>query len=185
MRYWLDTEFIEDGKTIDLISIGIVCEDGRELYLLNYDCDWSKAGQWVKDNVLSKLPDKPDLPFISRDKAEIEKRRNGYYNRDYIAALIREFCDSETYGKPEFWGYYSASDWVAFYQLFGTLMDLPKGYPFYCRDIKQWCDMLGNPQLPAQGKGEHNALEDARHNRVRWEFLDRLQRGDEYQMNYP
>jgi hypothetical protein len=30
MRYWLDTEFIEDGKTIDLISIGIVAEDGRE-----------------------------------------------------------------------------------------------------------------------------------------------------------
>ncbi len=31
MRYFLDTEFYEDGKTIDLISIGIVAEDGREL----------------------------------------------------------------------------------------------------------------------------------------------------------
>lgn len=29
MKYWLDTEFIEDGKTIDLVSIGIVSEDGR------------------------------------------------------------------------------------------------------------------------------------------------------------
>lgn len=26
MRYFLDTEFIEDGKTIDLISIGIVSD---------------------------------------------------------------------------------------------------------------------------------------------------------------
>ena len=24
MRFWFDTEFIEDGKTIDLMSIGIV-----------------------------------------------------------------------------------------------------------------------------------------------------------------
>lgn len=31
MRFWFDTEFIENGHTIDLISIGIVAEDGRTL----------------------------------------------------------------------------------------------------------------------------------------------------------
>lgn len=30
MRYFYDTEFIEDGHTIELISIGVVAEDGRE-----------------------------------------------------------------------------------------------------------------------------------------------------------
>lgn len=30
--YCYDTEFLEDGRTIDLISIGIVCEDGRSPY---------------------------------------------------------------------------------------------------------------------------------------------------------
>jgi hypothetical protein len=30
MRFWFDTEFIEDGKTIDLMSIGVVAEDGRK-----------------------------------------------------------------------------------------------------------------------------------------------------------
>ena len=58
MKYFFDTEFIEDGKTIDLISIGIVAEDGRELYLLNYDCDHSMASDWVKANVLNYLPEK-------------------------------------------------------------------------------------------------------------------------------
>lgn len=29
MKYWYDTELIEDGKTIDLISVGMVAEDGR------------------------------------------------------------------------------------------------------------------------------------------------------------
>ena len=32
MKYWIDTEFIERPCTIDLISIGLVAEDGREFY---------------------------------------------------------------------------------------------------------------------------------------------------------
>ena len=30
MRYFYDTEFIDDGRTIELISIGIAAEDGRD-----------------------------------------------------------------------------------------------------------------------------------------------------------
>lgn len=55
MKYFLDTEFIEDGKTIDLISIGLVCEDGREYYAINKECDFSKADNWVVDNVLNPI----------------------------------------------------------------------------------------------------------------------------------
>lgn len=40
-----------------------------------------------------------------------------------------------------------------------------------CRDLKQWCDDLGNPRLPEQGKGAHHALADAKWNRVAWQFL--------------
>ena len=32
MKIWFDTEFIEDGKTIDLISIGMVRQDSATLY---------------------------------------------------------------------------------------------------------------------------------------------------------
>ena len=34
-RYFIDTEFMEDGHTIELISIGICCEDGREFYAVS------------------------------------------------------------------------------------------------------------------------------------------------------
>jgi len=44
----------------------------------------------------------------------------------------------------------------------------------YCRDIKQECDRLGSPKLPEQGKGEHNALADARWNRSAYYFLSDL-----------
>lgn len=150
MRYWFDTEFIEDGKTIDLISIGIVAEDGRTFYAEALECDYDRASDWVKENVLPHLV-------------------SGEYLRPRaaIAADIVEFVGKN----PEFWGYYADYDWVVLCQLYGTMMDLPKGWPMYCRDIKQWCDSMGTPRLPKQTGTEHNALQDAQWNRQAWEFL--------------
>lgn len=150
MRIWFDAEFIEDGKTIDLISIGAVREDGATLYFESADCDLSKASPWVKDNV---------LPHLSQV----------WTGRRIIASALSQFAGE----KPEFWAYYAAYDWVALCQLFGTMMDLPKGWPMYCRDVKQLCDTLGNPRLPEQSSQEHNALADAVWTRGAWEFLQR------------
>ncbi len=157
MRYFYDCEFIEDGVTIDLISIGIVCEDGRELYLQSSEFNRDNASQWVRENVFPHL-------------------WNAYHSRESIRQNILWFMNPEQYGKPELWGYYADYDHVALCQLFGTMMDLPKGFPMYTRDIKQWCDCLGNPQLPEQGKGEHHALADARWNKVAWEFLREIEK---------
>lgn len=156
MKYFIDEEFIESGpfKPIQLISIGLVCEDGRELYAVSNQFEPDDASQWVKDNVLAKLSVKDLRDALSHPA---------------IGNLIREFVGDDP--KPEFWGYYADYDWVVFCQIFGTMMDLPKGFPMYCRDIKQLCDDKGNPQLPEQGKGEHNALADARWNKAAYEFL--------------
>src|SRR4051795_10925849 len=97
MRYFMDTEFAEDGKTIELISIGIVAEDGRELYLESDDFDKGKANQWVRENVLPQL-----LGGESR------------WPLRSIRVTLRDFFDIEDYGKPELWGYYSAYDHVVF-----------------------------------------------------------------------
>lgn len=156
MRYFLDTEFIESGhsRPIELISIGIVCEDGREFYAISSEFCPSHASDWVKVNVLDKLESHADQP------------------REYLWMIAKRLLDFVAPdSKPEFWGYYADYDWVVFCQMFGTMMDLPKGFPMYCRDIKQLCDEKGNPQLPEQAEGEHNALADARWNKVAWEFL--------------
>jgi len=47
MKYWLDTEFIARPFTIDLISIGVVAENGREFYAESNETDWSKASPWT------------------------------------------------------------------------------------------------------------------------------------------
>ncbi|MCK5601944.1 3'-5' exoribonuclease [Candidatus Pacearchaeota archaeon] len=150
MRIFFDTEFIEDGKTIDLISIGIVTEDGRKYYAVSSEYDESKASQWVKDNVLSQIPD-----------------THVRTSRKCIAEEVVLFVEEN----PEFWAYYADYDWVVLCQLFGTMMDLPDTWPMYCRDIKQMCDTQGNPSLPIQGEGEHNALDDALWNKEAYEFL--------------
>lgn len=157
MKFFLDEEFIEDGRTIDLVSIGIVCEDGAELYFESSEFDEEKASDWVKENVLKHLTFQ--RPFR--------------WTRKQIAGEVLHFVTDHTPPgeKPEFWGYYADYDWVCLCQLFGTMMDLPEGWPMYCRDIKQFCDSLGNPKLPEQGKGEHHALADARWNKLAWEFL--------------
>ena len=163
MRYFLDTEFIESGpkKPIQLISIGIVSEDLRTFYRISSEFNPDDANQWVKDNVLAQLED---------------------YERGTLAQIaddVKRFCDPAQFGKPEFWGYYADYDWVVFAQIFGTMMDLPKGFPMYCRDLKQFCDELGNPKLPEQGKGEHNALADACWNIKSYQFLaDLRSKGD-------
>ena len=144
MKYFLDTEFIEDGRTIDLISIGVVCEDGRELYLESSEVDWSKANDWVLAYV------KPHLWGVDLDVVA---------PRDEIAERLRLFVAQ---GRPEFWGYYADYDWVVVAQLYGTMMDLPSGWPMFCMDLKQYCVSLGDPRLPEQTSTEHHALADAR-----------------------
>ncbi len=156
MRYFLDTEFIESGchKPLQLISIGIVAEDGRELYHISADFNPDDANDWVKENVLVHL-DGPEEVWLPR------------WANDGIALNILDFIGEDK--SPEFWGYYADYDWVVFCQLFGTMMDLPKHFPMYCCDIKQLCDEAGT--LPVQTSTEHNALHDARWNKVAWEFL--------------
>lgn len=177
MKYFYDTEFIEDGKTIDLISIGVVAEDGREFYAQNFDCDFSLCSGWVEDNVYPHLlrfdmeTYKPNDRLSSTQPVPIPP---WYLHGTIGRRLIGWIGSDQLLGddKPEFWGYYADYDHVALCQLFGTMMDLPKGFPMYTRDLKQWCDQLGNPKLPEQGKGEHHALADAKWNKLVYDFLE-------------
>jgi hypothetical protein len=156
MKYWLDTEFIERPCTIDLISIGLVAEDGREFYAESSEVDWSKASRWTLENVRPRLQG-PAMP------------------QEDIGYAVRRFTDADEH--PEFWGYFPAYDWVAFSWLFGGMTELPFDYPQLCLDVKQWAIQLGDPELPPQSGVHHNALADARWTREVWYFLAALDPG--------
>lgn len=135
MRYFLDTEFIEGtqtkrilgipyGKTkptIDLISIGVVAEDGREYYAIsrdfNLDEAWNryqienewiektsdfkhtvnKKVYWLRDNVLRPIFD--DL--IKKE----EENYLAYIKSNYITSLYNESCVLDTSFTKRNFGY--------------------------------------------------------------------------------
>jgi len=153
MRIWFDTEFLEDGHTIKLISIGMVREDGGTIYMETPEA-WhlAESDPWLLENV------KPHL-------------RGGAYvfTRDQIAAHIQIFVGPN----PEFWAYFASYDWVALCQIFGRMIDLPAEFPMFVRDVQQWRSELGNPDMPAQ-ENEHDALADALWTKAAWERLDHM-----------
>ena len=296
MKYFFDTEFLEGtqerplilksrlghwmiGKqkpTIDLISIGIVAEDGREYYAISKDFNLKEAWNrhdvvidemsgdmrnkypkgrkmkvyWLRENVLkpiwrelffkadscSGLSNKQTEAFYQEVNAgEYDKYftyesiknlldRFGKTNKE-IALEVKRFCcnddllialgkskrsicsteNQEPFSKnPEFYAYYADYDWVVFCWLFGKMMDLPKGFPMYCKDLKQMLDekvsiayshlrnsndkgklsnefsfekklsICQNSDNYPKQENEHDALADARWNKRLFDFLQKI-----------
>lgn len=148
MRYFYDTEFIEDGSTIELISIGIVAEDGREYYAVSTEFDAARANDWVRDNVLDKLPEAGHQAW--KPLAVI---------RDEVFSFL-----TAAHTDPELWAWVGAYDHVVLAQLWGDMRGLPRDLPRYTRELKQYWIMAGRPRLPKLPDGNHDALVDARHN---------------------
>lgn len=161
-----DTEFIEDGQTIDLISIGIVCDDQREYYAVNADMPVNRIVEhsWLKEFVWPQLPIQwnGDHPTVYLDKrSSLVKPKWVIANevRDFITEVI-PMGDS-----PQLWADYGAYDHVVLAQLFGPMINLPDGIPMFTHDFRQLRGQLpGAWKEPQQSIGTHNALEDARHN---------------------
>lgn len=154
MKVFYDTEFHEDGTTIDLISIGMVDQVGREYYAINQDADWDRIEKnpWLMKNVVAKLGyDEPKPKTQIRDEVQ-------FFLGRYVPDL-------------ELWAWYGAYDHVCYAQLFGKMIDLPDGFPMFTKDLKQVDDDLGGLSYPYQAEGLHNALDDARHLKVKYDSL--------------
>lgn len=177
-RYFYDTEFLENGETIELISIGIVCEDGREYYAVNRDMPHKRIARsvWLMANVV------PSLPRLHGDaRLHYAGKRSNPLALDWthphmkrrarIADEVREFLLAAP--NVELWADYAAYDHVVLCQLWGPMVRLPAGLPMFTNDIQQEATRLGlcDADLPHQDEGLHNALADARATRDRFEFL--------------
>ena len=200
---------IKIGKavdTIELISIGIATEDFRKYYALNKEFDIKAAwkNEWLRENVLRPIYDEHIedlmkkltkfqsilhdlLMFRSLKKFNLNTIKLIFEEygktRSEIAEEVIEFTKVEDGSKPEFYAYYADYDWVVFCWLFGRMIDLPKSFPMYCRDIKQIMDEKSlyrattldcDPNYPKQ-ENKHNALDDAIWNRKLFKFLNKLE----------
>jgi hypothetical protein len=170
VRYWYDTEFFEQGPDgpVSWISIGIVAQDGRELYLENREFDWSPVphDHFIMENVAPHL--QGGVHQVTRVEA---------------AELLKNFITrGGTDALNELWAYYAAYDHVVLAQIFGRMVDMPEGVPWYTMDVKQELHRLRHllkvysadldAGWPVQVDTEHHALADARHTKAMWKYLD-------------
>lgn len=156
MRYWYDTEFYEDGKEIHLISFGIVAEDGRELYLENADFNWGIVpdDHWLWANV---------YPHLTHERTL----------KNDMANQIRRFITMDgTEFDNQIWGYYPSYDHVCLAQLFGRMVNMPDGIPWFTMCVKQLAVSMGVTTLPTQDDVHHHALADARWTKKAHDYLE-------------
>lgn len=152
MRFALDTEFLEyhdgEGTRIIPISVGLVAEDGRELYVENSTFNWELAERhnpWLLEHVRPHLLGEPAG------------------SPTWMGYRVAEFLRQQGVGKPEVWAYFADYDWVVLCGLWGRMVDLPRWMNKYCLDLKQEMHQRGvtRADLPPQDGAAHNALADA------------------------
>lgn len=170
MIYAYDFEFNENGETIEPISVGMVCEDGREYYAQFSECDLLKSNPFVQEHVIPNLkacqPNRGDWMMHTRILGgQCGASDCTWYSTRRIAVALVEFVNGARDDAVEFWGNYAAYDHIALMQLYGPMVHKPLGWPMVTFDIQQLIHLLNIPRehLPQQ-PDTHNALDDARWN---------------------
>jgi len=146
-NFFMDTEFIDTGKVIQLVSIGIVSSNGAEYYAESSEFDPLLADDWVKTNVLDKL--------------EGNAKPLRQIGDEIITFVESNLNVSE---RPRFWGYYSAWDWFLFCRAVsptGQLLDMPAHWPNRCSDLAQSMEDKMYSCFMPKNDDAHNALSDA------------------------
>jgi hypothetical protein len=170
-KIFYDTEFLENGISIKLLSIGMVKEDGETYYAIVNDLDlmeraWTHS--WLRKNVMQHLP-----LYVDYDGDLVWDRDCVDYKyvkpRHEIAEDIKYFINGTT--NPELWAYYGAYDHVALCQLYGTMVSLPMGIPMFTHELMQEIEKDTGFVPVEQSEGLHNALEDAEWNKETYQRL--------------
>ena len=137
MNYYLDTEF--NGYRGELISLALVGEDGRSLYIVIND-GVRETDEWVHHNVMPVIDASPAKPLeVTREEASL--RLDVYFARDPAPHVIADWpvdiqhlCDLLITGP-------------------GTMIDIP-GITFEVKRVDAYPTTL-------DGMTQHNAWCDA------------------------
>lgn len=175
MLYALDEEFMEHWASIELLSIGLVAEDGRTYYRQVVNVDHGRANQFVRDYVLPQLTACPSGMNKQQHWARMSQPTPAecvadcpWQWKEKLGAEIQAFCGES----PTFIGYYSAYDWVVLCQLFGTMMGLPKGWPRYCIDLRYALDARGYTGITQPDDMVPHALSNATWIMETWKIVE-------------
>ncbi len=151
MDFFVNTEYIDLDRSIDLISLGLVGADGREFYAISTEFEPAQANEFVRTVVLPLLEPRDHPAWMSRTAMG--------------SALCAFIGDQE----PRFWSWAAAPwDWMGMAQLFPLEERVPDRWRYTAYDVSLFADVAGlrlNPvdaRLPQPPNDVHHALADAR-----------------------
>lgn len=152
MRLFLDTEFT-DFIDCELISVGIVSEDGREFYAERNDFNRSKCSDFVMDAVLPLLGKEPAI-IGTEEEIGLQLR-----------AWLKQFDQIEV-----------CVDYSVDFELFSYLVRDPctLEVPQSCRGRNIWNEISAvdiERYWEVSGRNAHHALHDARANKFAFEAM--------------
>lgn len=175
MKIFFDTEFQEMGDGLIIpISVGLIREDDATFYTQICGLRKTQLSPWVLENVGKHL----EFSYIDVDGIPSITGLAPWFAAMQIEHFVGE--------SPEFWADYGAYDWVKLCQLFGTMMDLPNGWPMFCHEFQQVLDTpivcpdgtkttnrhVLNTDGPRQRPETlHHALHDAIHLKCQYDYL--------------
>lgn len=173
MDIYYDCEFIERGRElpIQLVSIGLVREDGAEMYAINEECLSNVMKHpWMSVNVRPGLPVREDGPYIY-EWDRVHPEYPYVMALDAVTQQVHKFLTSTP--DVKLWAYYGAYDHVVLCQLFGSMADLPPGIPMFTHELQQLVEQHPDRPLPPEPLDAHHAMWDARWVRDAYEELQR------------
>ena len=172
LKVYHDWEFLETNNSVHPISVGMVTEDGYELYYEFIDAPWGKIlkHEWLVANVIPKLSANHNAAIVSGVGNDIVRSTLS------IRMKVHEFLKAaNSRGKDplQLWGWYSSYDHVCLGQLFGAMVNLPEFIPMWTNDIKQEAERYNFriPDLRTHKEPIHHALADAKVEREMHEWL--------------
>lgn len=159
MRAWIDTEFeripLDKGILIIPLSVGITCDDGSELYVVN--SEFTTSNSFLLEEVLPVLYSCNVTPIMS--------------TLDMMGQHIEKYISKRCL---EFWGFECSADAeVLRYLLSDTA---PKVQVYDIKTLEASNSMGKYHRIARDAYTKHNAIEDARWARDTHRHIFRLKK---------
>lgn len=175
VKVFMDCEFTGLHKDTTLISIGMVSDDGHELYCELTDYDKEQIDDWLQENVINNL--------LFNEYGTIREYLGSVTfvkgTKEEVAQAVREWLNQ--FEKVEIWSDCMHYDIVLFQDLFGGAFGLPEHVYYIPFDISTLFKAHGiDPDIDREafidipiGGTKHNALYDAKVIRACYDKLRR------------
>ena len=167
MNIYIDLEFTGLHQDTTPISLGMVSDDGKKLYLEFIDYEREQLNGWLRQNVINHLW-KGEVP---PEYKEAEKNGTLIYDkfatRQWAYLIIKEWLSQ--WKEVKIWSDCYAYDWVLFCELFGGAMKIPENIYYIPYDLSTLLLAKGlDPDISREkyanhegATSKHNALHDA------------------------